>query len=176
AAPFSALPPPGGKPVPSGPTLMSHPAISAAVAGRPRFGVSTRAGAAQPATTSTSAAHARSRVDMLHLAAGGDAPGLDRVAVKDRVGAVLGDESLAFGLHVARVIDRPRLEHGRGAVPAPWQAKARERARPHGLSQHRRHPRASTVGGHLDAANRALTGPREPRDLIQTGARQRHAV
>src|SRR5919108_2165612 len=100
-APFSAVPLPGGRPTPSGPTLMSHPAISADVATRPRFGVSTRVAGAQPTTITASAAHATSRVDMLHLAVRRHAPGLDDVAVEDRVVAVLGDELTALGLHVA---------------------------------------------------------------------------
>src|SRR2546422_6341913 len=64
---------------------MSQPAIWAAVAGRPRFGVSTTVARAHPAATTAITAHARSRVDMLHLAVGGHAPGLDRVAVEDGV-------------------------------------------------------------------------------------------
>src|SRR6185295_9292435 len=98
-APFAAVALPGGSPTPSGPTLMSHPAIWAAVAGRPRFGVSTTVARAQPAATTAITATARSRVDMLHLAAGRHAPGLDRVVVEDGVAAVLGDEFIALGLH-----------------------------------------------------------------------------
>src|SRR6266571_4366480 len=95
---------------------MSQPAIWAAVAGRPRFGVSTTVARAHPAATTAITAHARSRVDMLHLAVGGHAPGLDRVAVEDGVVAVVGDEPVAFGLHGPRVVGGARLQHARAAV------------------------------------------------------------
>src|SRR5438874_5115181 len=175
-APFRAVPPPGGSPTPSGPTLMSQPAISAAVADRPRFGVSMWLAAPHPAVTNASAAHASSRVDMLHLAARGHAPGLDRVAVKDRTVAVLGDELLALGLDVARIVRGARLQHGGAAVPAPWQSKARERSRQNPLAERRLTPRASAVGGDLDLADRPLARPRDARDLVEARSRQAHAV
>src|SRR5882724_9533536 len=96
--------------MPSGPTLMSQPEISAGVAGRPRFGVWAAVAAAQPTATNAIAPHASSRIDMLHLAARRHAPGLDRVAVEDGVVAVLRDELLALGLPGAGVVGGARLQ------------------------------------------------------------------
>src|SRR2546428_6736320 len=176
AAQIAAVPLPGGSPTRSGPTLMAQPAIWAAVAGRPRFGVSTTVARAHPAATTAITAHARSRVDMLHLAVGGHAPGLDRVAVEDGVVAVVGDEPVAFGLHGPRVVGGARLQHARAAVPAPGQPEARERARQHERAQRRRGPRPPAVAGDLDPADRAAAGPGDPGNLVEPGALESHAV
>src|SRR4030095_8232213 len=89
SAPVAGVPLPGGNPTPSGPTLISQPAICAGLASRPRLGPSIERGdaapLAQPPRASTSAAHASSRVHMLHLAIGRHAPGLDGVEVEDGV-------------------------------------------------------------------------------------------
>src|SRR6267143_882234 len=126
---------------------MSQPAIWAAVGARPRFGVSVTVARAHPAATTTTAtpANARSRVDMLDLAVGGHAPGLDRVVVEDGVVAVVGDERVAFGLDGPRVVGGARLQDARAAVPAPGPAEARERARQPGRSQRRRRPRPPRI-------------------------------
>src|SRR5439155_22668387 len=102
--PCADVPRPGGRTTPSGGTLISHPAICAAVTGWPRFGVSTVVVPAQPPTTSDTSTHGRSRVDMLHLAVGLDGPGVDRVVVEDGVGIVLGDEAVMLLLDCARVV------------------------------------------------------------------------
>src|SRR6185369_9265984 len=107
-APAAGVPPPGGKPAPSGPTLTSQPAIWASVAARPRLGLSIAPELicvpAQPPRASTSATPTRSRVHMLHLSAGGHAPGLDAVEVEGGVVSVLGDEPVALGLDGAGVV------------------------------------------------------------------------
>src|SRR2546426_6669698 len=109
---------------------MSHPAICAGVASWPRFGVSTmRLAPAQPPTTSASATQTRSRVDMLHLAVGRHAPGLDAVEVEDRVVAMIGDERIALRLHGPRIVGGARFQHARAPVPLPRHTEARERAR-----------------------------------------------
>src|SRR5690242_576355 len=110
AAPVTAVPRPGGSPTPSGPTLISQPAICSGFASTPRFGV-TGAGLASLATLAVGPAaivvqalnmsasatpHSRSRVDMLDLAVGRDAPRLNPVEVEDRVRAVLRDERRAL--------------------------------------------------------------------------------
>src|SRR5206468_1270096 len=83
--------------------LMSQPAICAGVAVWPRFGASVTGALvtvalAQPTSASATAAHARSRVDMLHLPIRLDGPRLERVVMKDGIVPVLGDELVAFGL------------------------------------------------------------------------------
>src|SRR2546425_1172966 len=76
--------------------LMSQPAISAGVAGRPSAGVSRAVVPAQPPTAMIRLARANaSRVDILDLTARLDGPGLDRVVVEDDVCAVLGDQPIA---------------------------------------------------------------------------------
>src|SRR4029453_7739581 len=110
-APPAAVPLPEGNPTPSGPTLMSQPAICAGVASLPRFGVSSARAAgpptpAQPAKTRAATAVARSRVDMLHLAVRRHAPGLNGVEVEDRVVTVLRDEGRPLGLHRPGVVGR----------------------------------------------------------------------
>src|SRR5262245_19318235 len=180
SAPAAAVPLPGGRPAPSGPTLMSQPATCAGVASRPRFGPSGVAAVtpapAQPPTISASATRARSRVDMLHLAARRHAPGLDAVEVEDRVVAVLGDELLAFRLHGAGVVSGARLEHGRRAVPPPGQPEARERARQHRRDQRRLDPGPTCIGRDLDLLDRAVARPGDAGDLMQPTSRQGHAV
>src|SRR2546425_1652268 len=113
--------------------LMSHPAISAGVAARPRFGVSRAAEPAHPVTTTTEPTRTSAlRVNILDLAIRLHAPGLDRVVVVDDVGAVLGDQLIATGLDAAGVIRRATLEHVRGAVPLPGDPEAHQRVREHG--------------------------------------------
>src|SRR5262249_26109726 len=178
-APAAGVPLPGGRPTPSGPMLMSQPATCAGVASRPRFGPSSAAevapAPAQPPRTSASITPARSRVDMLHLAVGRHAPGLDAAEVEDRVVAVLGDEPLALRLHGARIVGGARLEHRRRAVPSP-RTEAGERARQHGRDERRLEPGPAAVGRHVDLADRSVARPREARDLMKPGARHAHAV
>src|SRR2546428_59811 len=130
---LGSVPAPGGSPRPSGGMLMSQPAISAGVAGRPSAGVSRAVVPAQPPTAMIRLARANaSRVDILDLTARLDGPGLDRVVVEDDVCAVLGDQPIASGLEMADVVRRATLEYGRGAVPLPGDPEARQRVRQHG--------------------------------------------
>src|SRR5262249_60056163 len=80
-APCAGVPAPGGKPVPSGCTLMSHAPRAAGSIGCPRWGP---AAATTPAT-SQSARHAAAilplDVDMLHLPRIVDRPARDGIAV-----------------------------------------------------------------------------------------------
>src|SRR5919106_4913498 len=125
-APWSGVPLPGGSPVPSGGILMSHPAISAGVAGRPRLGVSW-------ATLDVEAARARStittavtlRVDIFHLTGSLYLPRLDGIVVKDGVRAMRADQGVARRLDGASVVSGTALEHSRGTVPLPGGAEAR---------------------------------------------------
>src|SRR5262245_44778281 len=180
SAPAAAVPLPGGRPAPSGPTLMSQPATCAGVASRPRFGPSgvsaVTPAPAQPPTISASATRARSRVDMLHIAARRHAPGLDPVEVEDRVVAVLGDELLALRLHGAGVVGSARLAHGRRPVPSPRQPEARQRAWQHGRHERHVHPRATAVGRHVARLDAAVGRPCEAGDLMHAAHRQGHAV
>src|SRR5438067_7271853 len=83
APPCAAVPLPGGRPLPSGPTLMSHSARSASLIGFPRPGPSA-AMAAPAKSASGSANKKRLRVDMLSLPFAVDRPGRDHVHVPHR--------------------------------------------------------------------------------------------
>src|ERR1700737_4770607 len=78
-APSAALPPPGGKPVPSGWMLISHAAISAASIGLPRLGASAEATPAAGQQVSQTAVISPLRVNMLDLPRAVDPPAGDRV-------------------------------------------------------------------------------------------------
>src|SRR5580765_6925612 len=78
-APSAAVPLPGGRPVPSGRTLMSHPETSASLIGFPSFGPWAKAALQQRAAPITITHAERLSVDMLHLPTALDRPACDRV-------------------------------------------------------------------------------------------------
>src|SRR6185436_5075028 len=114
AAPCAAVPLPGGNPAPSGMTLMSHAAVSAAVSGLPRRGPS--AAQAEPAHTASAHAQATSLcIDMPDLPAAVDRPARDGVAMlvgkrehrRRRLQlAAVRDEFRAQRLRVPRLVPR----------------------------------------------------------------------
>src|SRR5215471_14321348 len=139
-APLTAVPLPAGRPPPSGATLMSHAAISAEVAGRPRLGPAfSPAGippaVAHPASRTAAAAAVRLGVDILHLAVGRHTPGLNRVVMEDGIGPVLSDQRVALGLDRSRFIAGAALEDSGPSAPDPRDPKARERTRQRGRRQ-----------------------------------------
>src|SRR5215831_21382034 len=80
-APSAALPLPGGRPVPSGRTLISQAAISRGVIGLPRFGVCAKA-QIEPVTSINTMTHGASlRVYIFHLATTFNGPTCDRVVM-----------------------------------------------------------------------------------------------
>src|SRR5215471_465078 len=133
-APCSGVPLPGGSPAPSGGMLMSHGAISAAVAERPRPGVSC-------AMLGTKAVKARSVVTaavalcvyIFHLTTGLYLPRLDGVVVKDCVRSVGGYQSIARRLDRTSFVGGTALQYGRGTVPLPRDAEARQRPGQYGI-------------------------------------------
>src|SRR5258708_37278041 len=72
-SPCAGVPPPGGKPVPSGRILMSQAAMSAGSIGLPRLGPSAKAAPDPSATRSTNACPGLG-VNMLHLPFAVDRP------------------------------------------------------------------------------------------------------
>src|SRR5512145_2865671 len=104
-APCSDVPFPGGSPVPSGGMLMSHPAISAAVAGRPRLGVSWATLRVWPARArSAITTAAKLCVDIFHLTVCRYLPRLDGVVVEDGVGTMHADQGVARWLDRTAVV------------------------------------------------------------------------
>src|ERR1700730_16172660 len=132
AAPCAAVPLPGGKPLPSGPTLMSHSARSASLTGLPSPGLSA-ATAALASSASDAAMARRLAVNMLGLPFGVDRPAGDDVHVAHRergyrridLGlAALGEHVAAGRLHIAGFVGGAALQHDRLAVPPPPHAAA----------------------------------------------------
>src|SRR5580704_11712507 len=136
AAPWAGVPLPGGRPLPSGPMLMSQSASSASLTGLPRPGGS--AAGAEPAMPSTSASERASclPVDMLELPFAVDRPAGDDVHVAHRerghrnvdLGlAALGEHLAAGRLHISGLVPGAALQHHRLAVPAPRRAEPGQR-------------------------------------------------
>src|SRR5438445_13039809 len=130
--------------------LMSQPAICAGVAVWPRFGVSVTGALvtvalAQPTSASATAAHARSRVDMLHLPVRLDGPRLDRAVMEDGIVPVLADELVAFGLYGAGAVRRTRAHDRRAPTPLPRHTEAGDRSLQHGWYEARAGPRPAAL-------------------------------
>src|SRR5438552_19067772 len=90
-APSAAVPLPGGRPVPSGRTLISHPATSASLIGFPSFGPWAKAALNENTTTTTTKHPQRLRVDMLHLPAALNRPARDGIVMLAWVGGYRGN-------------------------------------------------------------------------------------
>src|SRR5262245_39909724 len=134
-APIAAVPLPAGKPAPSGPMLMSQPAMSCAVTGIPRFGPSCASANVSVVSAPTPAANASPfvaialaainlYVDIADLPRSRDVPALDRVVVIAVVRAARADQCRAGGLNRTGVVDRAAHQHARAAVPAPRHPEA----------------------------------------------------
>src|SRR5690242_2107980 len=148
-APSAGVPLPGGRPVPSGSTLMSQAAMSAGLIGFPRFGDWAEATAAVRASVSATANPKRLRVYMLHLPAALDRPAGDRVAMlAGEAGHCRNSRSFTArchqlgprGLLVAGLVPRPALQYRGAAVPSPRHAESSERFAEHRLLQCRLRP------------------------------------
>src|SRR5436190_3488540 len=127
AAPWVAVPLPAGKPLPSGPMLMSQSAMSASETGLPRPGVSAAlAASVQNASTSGVRRAIRLRKDMLRLPLAVDRPACTDVHVPHRgSGFTTGGNHFGPGrLDVAGFVPGAALQDHRLTVPAPWHAEA----------------------------------------------------
>src|SRR5690242_8252296 len=107
-------------------------------------------------------------LDIRHLAARIDAPGLDRVVVIDRTRAAHLAQLPDRRLHEPGFVDGARLQQCRRAVPRPVDAKARERLGEHRFLQTRRAPVTPAIGRYIDALDGAAPRPRETLDLMIT--------
>src|SRR5260370_41875650 len=130
AAPCAAVPLPGGRPLPSGPMLMSHRARSASVTGLPSPGRSAATAVAAPPSASARGMTTarRSTVDMLDLPFVIGSPARDDVHVPHRESghrnvdfglAALREHLGAAPLHTACPLPSPSLHHHPLPVPAP---------------------------------------------------------
>src|SRR5207244_10231043 len=84
-APSAGVPLPGGRPVPSGKTLMSQPEISASLTGFPSFGPWAEAALEIRVSITVMANPQSLRVYMLHLPASVDRPTGDGVVMLARI-------------------------------------------------------------------------------------------
>src|SRR6266545_7702077 len=173
-APCAGVPPPGGKPVPSGRMLMSHAAMSAGSIALPKPGPSAKAA---PAANASAAAEIETlRVNMFHLPFAVDAPAREAVVVlvrkaehgRDIPGlAALGHELCAGRLHVAGFVPRAALQYRRSAVPAPGHAEPGK-----GLGEHRRlqrgfSPALAAVCGDYYLRYPSVARIRDARDFVE---------
>src|SRR3982075_1873328 len=106
--------------------LMSQAAISSGVAARPRSGLCAPT-TPQLSPSSAAVSSQRSCIDMLDLPIWRHAPARHAVEMIDAVGAAARDQLGTRRLHITARVDRAALQHGGAAVPAPRDAKARER-------------------------------------------------
>src|SRR5215472_10941702 len=150
-APCAGVPAPGGKPVPSCRTLISHAALSAASIGLPRLGPSAKAGPATTNSASPSVGIIALSIDMLDLPRAVNRPAGDGVEVlvqyrPDRRDclqlAALRYKLSAGRLHVARLVPSAALQNCGAAVPTPRHTEAGEGLAQHGLLQRRLPPAA----------------------------------
>src|SRR5271166_5618108 len=182
-APWAGVPPPGGKPLPSGPMLMSQAAMLASVSGLPRPGPSADAAPATRQSASPTAEEILLGVNMLDLPRTVDAPAGDGVEVMvqhrpDRRNRfqlpTLGDEFGSGRLRVARLVPGAALQ-GRGpAVPTPGHAEAREGLAEHRLRQGRLSPAFAAIGRNHDLGDPAGAGIGDAGDLVESRPLQAH--
>src|SRR5687768_2839216 len=143
--PFCTLPDPGGSPLKSGRTSMSHALISAGVAGRPTPGK-----LVVPAKAGTQVINSNRLInlDIRHFPAFRHLPRLDRVVVVDRAPAARLAQLVDLGLHVPGLVDGARLQHRGAAVPHPIDVEAREALR----EQDRKSTRLNSSHGYISYA------------------------
>src|SRR5256885_1598647 len=179
-APWAGVPPPIGRPVPSGMMLMSHAAISAGSRGIPRFGPAEKA--ALEARPSARAMAESLCVDMFHLPFAVDRPAGEAVVVlvrepqhvRDLLGlAALGHELGAGRLHVAGLVPGAALQYRRTAVPPPWHAEPRESLGEHRRLQRRLRPAPAAIGRNHHLGNPAVARVGDAGDLVVSGPLQR---
>src|SRR5215468_123596 len=158
-APCAGVPAPGGKPVPSGATLISHAPISAGSIGLPRPGPSADATLAARQSASATAEEILLGVNKPDLPGAVDAPAGDGVEmlVQDRPDrrnclqlAALGDEFGSGRLRVAGIVPGAALQSRGPAVPAPRHAEAGEGLAEHRLRQPGLGPAFAAVGRNHD--------------------------
>src|SRR5438128_8316003 len=134
-APSAGVPLPGGRPAPSGRTLMSHAATSAGVSGFPRFGACANAAFELRQSVSTTRHSPILRVHMLHLSVAFDRPTRDGIVVfvrksghgRNARGFAASSDELGPGrLRIPRLVPRPALQYRRTAVPPPRHTESRE--------------------------------------------------
>src|SRR6267154_142218 len=158
-APWTAVPLPGGKPVPSGITAMSHALMSASEIGFPNRGVWASA-APEPKTSARTKARTSLSVDMFDLPIATDPPARDAVVVlvgeREKIRNRLlglaphGHELGASRLRVAGFVPGATLQDRGTTIPAPGRAEAGKSLGVHRLLERRLRPRLPAIGRNHD--------------------------
>src|SRR5437867_11910010 len=176
-APSAGVPAPGGRPAPSGRTLMSQAARSAGLIGFPSRGACAKAARDNRASVSATASPRSLSVDMSHLPTGLNRPTCDRIEVlvrergnsrNSRQFAARCNELCARRLHVTRFIPRPALQDCRAAVPPPRHSDACERLAEYGRLQRGLSPALAAIGGNHHFRDAAVARICEAGNLIET--------
>src|SRR4051812_14687822 len=161
--PLAAVPLPGGRPRPSGDTLMSMALIFSSLAGLP-----IRVCWPTAATLSRTAMLNPLR-NMRHTPIGPDIPNFDLIVVIAVIAAARGQHFVARGLQITGLVGSARLQRCRAAIPLPRHSEPREGFGEAGLLQFSVFPAFAAIDRNLNALDLAAPGPSQARDLI--GAR-----
>src|SRR5262249_30768620 len=173
ASPSIAVPRPGGRPMPSGPMLMSHAAMSAGAIGCPNCGAWARADDAIVSIVMQTATGLSVNIaSPAHLV---NTPACDGVVVVAPAQATLIGELRARWLHHAGIVSGATLQYGGTAIPLPSRAEAHKRFLQDRALQSRRRPALSTLSRPLDPPDAAASPPNEPRNLVESGSAQRES-
>src|ERR1019366_6153823 len=165
------VPCPGGSCCPSGPIMKSKLRISSWLRGVPTLNVGLEVGdCASPATGAARMITDASRLRehrIVHTPIAGHPPGLHGIEMNGAGGFLrlrLGDTPVLVqlrsrGLNYTPFIRAPRLDHRLLSVPRPVEIKPGMRLRKHRRLKLRFLPAPAAVGGYIDLADRAPTGP-----------------
>src|SRR5262245_40983558 len=178
-APSLAVPRPGGSSSPAGPIEISMRRSSSAVGVRPTpyVGDCAIAGLARRLPSSSGIATILGEA-IADASVPRDFPGHDAVlqhghAVVPLEGYFppLGD-LLAQRLPLADVVDAARHDHGLGSIPLPRVGEPDVRHALRRILELGAVPLLPAVGGHFHGLDGAAAGPRQPADLVKSGAGQ----
>src|SRR5690625_900615 len=149
---------------------MSQAAISAGVAARPSPSSAWSGGTADSGSARARAAVAIAalvHLDIGHLPAFGDAPGLDGVIVIDRARAAHFAQLPITRLHIAGAVDGATLQDAGRSVPHPVDIETRQTFIEHRTFKPRPLPAAPAVKGNIDLRDPATAGPGQTADIIE---------
>src|SRR5256886_1867183 len=180
-APSTGVPPPGGRPVPSGRILMSQSERSAALIGFPSFGACANNALARRTSGTTMSNAGNLRVDIPDLPAALDGPALDGVVVltcecsnsRDFRRLAAGGYKFGSGrLHVPGLVPRAALQKRGTAIPTPWQAESSRCLAMHRRLQRGLRPAPATVRRDHNFGDASIAGIGNARNFIEARTAQ----